>query len=47
MASRLRAAGKPVEIVEYPDLDHYLNDDAARADLLRRTDAFLRKTLGM
>jgi len=46
MASRLRAAGKPVEYIEIPKLDHQLSDDAVRADLLERSDAFIRRAIG-
>ncbi len=46
MASRLRAAGKPVEYVEIPKLDHQLSDDAVRADMLERSDAFIRRAIG-
>jgi len=39
--------GSPVrhEFVVYPGLDHQLRDSAARTDLLRRSDEFLRKIL--
>ncbi|WP_242008294.1 alpha/beta hydrolase family protein [Sphingomonas ginsenosidivorax] len=47
MASRLRGAGKPVQFVEYKGLDHQLDDDAARTDLLDKTDVFLRTTMKM
>lgn len=47
MESRLRAAGGRVELVTYPGLDHQLDDSAARADMLRRSDTFLRIALGM
>jgi dipeptidyl aminopeptidase/acylaminoacyl peptidase len=47
MRDRLRDAGKSVELVEYPDLDHQLEDSAVRAELLRRSDAFLRRNLGI
>ena len=47
MAGRLRDAGKPVDYVEYPRLDHQLADDGVRADMLARSDAFLRKAMGM
>ena len=47
MASRLRAAGKMVQLVEYPGLDHQLADSTARADMLGKTDAFLRGALGL
>jgi dipeptidyl aminopeptidase/acylaminoacyl peptidase len=47
MAKRLRDAGRPVELVEYEGLDHYLEDSQARADMLARSDAFLRSALKM
>jgi dienelactone hydrolase len=45
MADRLRSAGKSVELVVYPKLDHQLDDSDARADMLRKADAFLRANL--
>ena len=47
MEAALKAAGKPVEMVTYPGLDHQLYDSSARADMLRRSDMFLKKTLGL
>ena len=47
MESRLKSAGKEVTLVTFDDLDHQLPDSKARAELLRRSDAFLRKTFGM
>lgn len=47
MADKLRGAGKSVEYVEYKDLDHQLEDDGARAEMLDKSDAFLRKALGL
>ena len=47
MRDRLRSAGRQVELVEYPGLDHQLMDSATRAQVLRRSDAFLRQALGM
>uniref|UniRef100_UPI0035CB6455 alpha/beta hydrolase family protein n=1 Tax=uncultured Sphingomonas sp. TaxID=158754 RepID=UPI0035CB6455 len=47
MASRLRNAGKSVELVEFKGLDHQLEDDAARTTMLDRTDTFLRAKLGI
>jgi dipeptidyl aminopeptidase/acylaminoacyl peptidase len=47
MQSRLRAAGKAVEYVEFPGLDHQLDDSAARSRLLATSDAFLRKAMGL
>ncbi len=47
MASRLRGAGKKVELVEYKDLTHSLIDSAARAQMLGKSDAFLRQSLGL
>lgn len=45
MESRLKGAGKSVELVVYPKLDHQLDDSEARADMLRKADAFLRANL--
>lgn len=47
MESRLRSAGKSVRLVTYPALDHGLPDSAARADMLRQSDQFLRETMGI
>ena len=47
MRDRLRDAGKSVELVEFAELDHQLEDSAARVQLLRRSDAFLRQALGL
>jgi dipeptidyl aminopeptidase/acylaminoacyl peptidase len=47
MRDRLRDAGKSGELVEFAGLDHYLDDDKARADLLDKADAFLRKNLSL
>ncbi len=47
MADRLKDAGKRGELVVYQNLDHYLEDGEARADMLRRSDAFLRASLGI
>ena len=47
MASRLRGAGKSVELVEFKDLAHSLDDSAARTQLLAKSDAFLRTSLGI
>ena len=45
MADRLRDARRPVELVVFPGLDHSLEDSAARAQMLRQSDAFLRRVL--
>jgi len=47
MLSRLKAAGRKAELVEFPGLDHQLNDAAARATLLDRANAFLKASLGL
>ena len=47
MDTRLRDAGRRSELVVYPGLDHQIDDSAARADMLRRSDAFLREALGI
>jgi dipeptidyl aminopeptidase/acylaminoacyl peptidase len=45
MDKQLRKAGKSSELVVYPDLEHSLRDGTVRADLLRKSDAYLRKQL--
>jgi dipeptidyl aminopeptidase/acylaminoacyl peptidase len=45
MSDRLRSAGKRAELITYDKLDHYLEDSAARADMLSRSDAFLRSSM--
>jgi dipeptidyl aminopeptidase/acylaminoacyl peptidase len=45
MEGRLKGAGKTVELVVYPKLDHQLDDSDARADMLRKADAFLKANL--
>ena len=47
MAARLRANGATCELVTWDELDHYLEDSVARAQMLRKSDEFLRKALGM
>jgi acetyl esterase/lipase len=47
MEDRLKGAGKQVELVLYPRLDHQLDDSAARKDMLQRSDVFLRTALGI
>ena len=46
MADRLEAAGIPHQLVTWQALDHQLDDSAARTQLLRQSDAFLRKAMG-
>jgi dipeptidyl aminopeptidase/acylaminoacyl peptidase len=43
MEAALTAAGDKSEFVTWPDLDHSLEDSAARELLLRRSDAFLQE----
>jgi len=47
MAARLKAAGKQCELVTWDKLDHQLDDSDARTEMLRKSDAFLRKAMGM
>ena len=47
MAGKLRAAGKPVDVHLYPGLQHNLSDSGVRAEMLRKSDAFLRASMGM
>jgi dipeptidyl aminopeptidase/acylaminoacyl peptidase len=47
MQNRLKAAGKQVTYVEFPGLDHQLDDPAARTRVLSESDRFIRAALGM
>ncbi len=47
MADKLRDAGKQVTLVRYPNLTHSLNTTEARADMLGKSDAFLRASMGL
>jgi dienelactone hydrolase len=47
MAAALKAAGAQVDLVSYEDHDHNLEDSEVRADMLRKSDAFLRRAFGM
>jgi dienelactone hydrolase len=47
MAEALKGAGVQSELVTYQNLDDQLEDSAARTDMLRRSDAFLRRSFGM
>jgi len=42
MDRALTAAGVKHELVTFDGLDHQLDDSVVRAELLRRSDAFLR-----
>jgi dipeptidyl aminopeptidase/acylaminoacyl peptidase len=46
MAERLKAAGVRCELVTWDELDHQLEDSAARTQMLGRSDAFLREAFG-
>jgi dipeptidyl aminopeptidase/acylaminoacyl peptidase len=45
MDAALRKAGKSSQLVIYPGLDHQLDDNVARTDMLTKADAFLRANL--
>jgi dipeptidyl aminopeptidase/acylaminoacyl peptidase len=45
MDKELRSAGKASQLIVYPNLEHSLRDGAVRADMLRKTDAFLHDKL--
>ncbi|MBN8809091.1 MAG: S9 family peptidase [Sphingomonas sp.] len=47
MVSRLRAAGGTAELVEFKGLDHQLDDNQIRTQMLTRIDTFLRGSMGM
>jgi len=46
MAGALKAAGKPVELLSYKGLDHYLNDSNARIEMLTKMGELLDRTIG-
>ncbi|HEX8574230.1 MAG TPA: S9 family peptidase [Allosphingosinicella sp.] len=45
MQDRLKSESGRSELIVYPGLDHQLDDGAARTDMLRRSDSFLRQAL--
>ncbi len=47
MRDQLQAAGKQVQMIEFPGLAHSLGDSAARTRLLFESDQFLRKAMGL
>jgi dipeptidyl aminopeptidase/acylaminoacyl peptidase len=47
MVAALKAAGAKSELVTFDDRDHDLEDSVVRADMLRKSDAFLRQSFGM
>jgi dipeptidyl aminopeptidase/acylaminoacyl peptidase len=47
MEDKLRSAGKRVQLVIYPKRDHSLDDSQVRIDMLRKSDAFLRTSMGL
>jgi dipeptidyl aminopeptidase/acylaminoacyl peptidase len=47
MDKSLAAAGAKHELVTFEHLDHGLEDSAARTEMLRKSDAFLRQALGL
>ena len=46
-AGKLRDAGKQVELVDFNGLDRQLADSSVHTTMLDRSDAILRKTLGL
>jgi dipeptidyl aminopeptidase/acylaminoacyl peptidase len=47
MAAALKAAGAKCDLVVFEGRDHQLDDSSVRADMLRQSDAFLRRSFGM
>ena len=47
MDNKLAAAGKTSDLIIFKGLDHYLEDSSTRAEMLTKSDAFLRKAMGM
>ncbi|MBB4155496.1 dipeptidyl aminopeptidase/acylaminoacyl peptidase [Sphingomonas jinjuensis] len=45
MDKALRSAGKSSSLTIYPEIDHHLEDNAVRQDMLTKIDAFLTKSL--
>jgi dipeptidyl aminopeptidase/acylaminoacyl peptidase len=46
MLAALNAAGHPAELITYPGLEHSLMDGTVRADMLRKSAAFLERAMG-
>ena len=46
MEAALKAAGTPVEYLRYKDLDHQLEDSAARTEMLTKIGQLLERTIG-
>jgi dipeptidyl aminopeptidase/acylaminoacyl peptidase len=46
MAAALKEAGKPVELLRYEGLDHYLEDSNARIEMLTRMGEALERSIG-
>jgi dipeptidyl aminopeptidase/acylaminoacyl peptidase len=47
MADKIKSVGGKVELVEFKGLDHQLDDDTVRAQMLGKADAFLRSAMGL
>jgi dipeptidyl aminopeptidase/acylaminoacyl peptidase len=47
MEARLKSVGVPAELVTYDRLDHYLENSQVRGEMLAKSDAFIRKSLGL
>lgn len=47
MAGALKAAGAQCDLVVYDGHDHNLEDSEVRADMPRKSDAFLRHAFGI
>jgi dipeptidyl aminopeptidase/acylaminoacyl peptidase len=47
MDAALKEAHDRCELVTFENLDHQLEDSAARTQMLRKSDAFLREVMGL
>jgi hypothetical protein len=47
MAERPGKAGVKNQLITWDDLDHQLEDSDARAQMLRKSDQFLRQVMGL
>ena len=45
MDKELTAAGVKHELITFEHLDHHFQDSAARAEILRKSEAFLREAM--
>ncbi|MFP5456547.1 MAG: alpha/beta hydrolase family protein, partial [Alphaproteobacteria bacterium] len=47
MDKALKAVGRDSRLVVFENRDHYIEDNAMRAQMLRESDAFMRQAMGL